>query len=393
MIESGKLVSEKQNGRHIISLEKTDSQVFRELLLNKYAKQDRSPYFPEELTDYHEWHQTLDFFSWLLKVCYSSRSEVQTKSFNIQRIFENYLATHNVRLSQIKSQFLPGKAVARSVVDDLKRGWYNELAFIYPLKESTLGVSFRDISKNQMASTERFSFPSWKITESYYSFYFYLRSITQLKNTTFRIEEHKSTLTSFKNNALANLKKTIWKFPFDIEYKPTGRFDVRTTLAFSIPHLQYQYSFHPRPPRRRASDIAKEIHKSFRKRSRRFTRPFHYTIFDFLLEFRIWANYLDIDNLLSLWGGGFKAFLDQNLSLLLFFAGGMTELIFLAVFGEKKYISELQNIYDLFATNNREIKDNFRYTSLYQRMRIYKILDYISTEIKIPAKINENEVT
>jgi hypothetical protein len=96
--------------------------------------------------------------------------------------------------------------------------------------------------------------------------------------------------------------------------------------------------------------------------------------------------------LLSLWGEGFKAFLDQNLSLLLFVAGGLTELIFIASFGEKEYLKELQNMYDLFAKNNADIRESFRYTSIYQRMRIYRLKGYIASEIQIVVKIDENEI-
>lgn len=263
----------------------------------------------------------------------------------------------------------------------MKRGWYNELSFIYPLKTATLGISFREVTENLKISNTRFSFPSWKITECYYSSYFYLRAIAQYKNSNFRIQEHKATLSTFKNSAIESLRKTLWKFPLDIEYKPKTKYFATKTLAGQLKYLKHKYSNHPRTPNLSPLEITKDIYSKFQKRGKSFSKPSHYTLFDFLLEFRIWANYLDIDNLLNLYGEGFKAFLDQNLSLILFFVGGITELIYISVFGEQKYLNELQNLYTLFAKNNSEIKDNFIYSSVYQRMKIYKIRGYISNEI------------
>jgi hypothetical protein len=67
-----------------------------------------------------------------------------------------------------------------------------------------------------------------------------------------------------------------------------------------------------------------------------------YTLFDYLHDFRIWANYIDINNILALWGKGYKGFLDQNLSFLLFIIDGISELCYISVHGQEKYIRILQ---------------------------------------------------
>ncbi|WP_342088930.1 hypothetical protein [Dyadobacter sp. OTU695] len=347
-------------------------------------------YTPDELLDYSDWHQTLDYIAWLFKTCYTTIDNIKKKKFNIHHIFVQYLSVNKIELKHIKKEFTSPHVKIKSITDDIKRGWYNELAFIYPLKASTLGVSFGDINENLQISTARFTFPSWKITEFYYSSYFYLRTIAQYKNPDFRIQEHKATLNSFKNNALDSFQKVAWKFPLDIAYKPKRKYFVAKTMVGYLKHLNHMYSYHPRTPNLSSPEITREIYKRFKKRGRRFKRPSHYTLFDFILEFRIWANYLDIDNLLTLYGSGFKAFLDQNLSLLLFFIGGITELVYIAVFGEIAYITELQNLYDLYAKNNNNIKDTFIYSSIYQRMKIFKIQGFISKEIQIESVINSN---
>jgi hypothetical protein len=390
-IKKGRLTTTQLNGKLNIVRDDLFSSFVREQLHERY-EDNSEPYFPEELLEYSDWHKTLDYISWLFKTCYSHPNDLKKKNFNIRNIFENYLTINKVDLKKVKAQFHSQDLKIKSITDDLKRGWYNELAFIYPLKNSTLGISFREISENLKISNKRFSFPSWKITECYYSSYFYLRTIAQYKNSNFRLQEHKATLNSFKNNALENLKKTIWKFPLDIEYKPKKKYYASKTLAGSLQYLKHKYSNHPRTPNLSPLEVTKDIYSNFQKRGKSFNKPIHYTLFDFLLEFRIWANYLDIDNLLSLYGEGFKSFLDQNLSLILFIIGGLTELIYISVMGEKQYIIELQNLYTLFAKNNSDIKDNFIYSSVYQRMKIYKLRGYINDEIKIESIINTNEI-
>lgn len=390
-IRNGKLTALPQGRLTAVVYDEVFMRCAREVFDKKYQKPTEQ-YFPDELLAYKDFHQAIDYLAWLIKVTYSSPRDVKKRHFNLQRLFEGYLTKHRVELSGLRRHFLSAEPRSKLVTDDLKRGWYNELAFIYPLKDSTLGVSFRDISTNINASTERFSFPSWKIVEFYYSTYFYFRSIALLKNPNFRIQEHRATLNAFKNSALDGLKKTIWKFPFDIEFRPSTKYFAKSTLAGKLAHLQHQYSTHPREPHLLPIEIAKELAQVFRARGKRFNTPAHYTLFDFFQEFRIWANYLDIDNLLSLYGSGFKGFLDQNLSLLLFFVAGFAELIYIAVHGEKKYLKELQDLYGLMAMNNSEMKINFKNSSVFQRMRIYKLNGFITGEIKLEEEVDVNAV-
>ena len=109
-------------------------------------------------------------------------------------------------------------------------------------------------------------------------------------------------------------------------------------------------------------------------------------LFDYLHDFRIWANYLDIDNLLSLWGSGYKTFIDQNLSMLLFFIGGISEIGYLSVFEESHYLKQLQSLYDLFVTNNPELESEFINTPVYQRLLIYNGLGLVNRKITLKQK-------
>lgn len=369
---------------------------FNEFITNKFEinshKFYSQPYIPVELKDFHLWYETLDYLTWLFKISYSPKELIKAKKFRMDNIFINYLTLYKITPKKIKKAFKNDIKNRKMVVDDLKRAWYNELAFIYPLKKMTLGLSFNDIEINKDISNNRFTFPSWKIIQSYYSIYFYLRAVTQLNFSDFHIEKHEATINSFKYNTLPVLKKVIWKFPLDIDYIPNERKYRKELLINKLDYTKFQYCFHPRKPHLPPEVIYENIYTQFSRKGKSFKRPAQYTIFDFLLEFRIWSNYLDIDNLLSLWGPGYRSFLDQNISFLLFIIGGISEMCFLSIFGEQQYINELQKFHDLFAANNEEIKDNFTITSIYQRFKIYKYLGYIESDIKFEEKIDFNKI-
>ncbi|HMF85865.1 MAG TPA: hypothetical protein VK598_05890 [Nitrospiraceae bacterium] len=106
-------------------------------------------------------------------------------------------------------------------------------------------------------------------------------------------------------------------------------------------------------------------------------------------DFRVWANYLNIDDLLRLWGSGYKSFIDQNLSLLLFFVGGIAELCYIACAGQARYLHQLQQMYDLTTKNLLISSSEFKNTPLYQRHMIYKNLGFIRRVID-PQSVNPN---
>jgi hypothetical protein len=115
-------------------------------------------------------------------------------------------------------------------------------------------------------------------------------------------------------------------------------------------------------------------------------------LFDYLHDFRIWANYLDIDNLLSLWGPGYKSFIDQNLSMLTFFVGGISEICYLSVFGETHYLEQLQGLYNSFIANNPELENDFANTPVYQRHLIYNQMGWVNKTIALRKQIDINMI-
>jgi len=391
-IENGKLRVTIVDGEYEVEWGDNEEAVFRKLLEKKRERLNEA-YTPKELTEYSEWHTLLDELSWLLKVCYTPEQMVKRKKFRTDIIFIRYIQAHKITLKKVESVFRANQSdTTKTISDDLKRGWYNELAFVVPLKPSTLGLSFADIHINTDTSSMRFAFPSWKVITAYYSIYFYLRGMSLQKFKNFRLAEHGATISTFKNNLFSPLTKDLWKFPLDIAYKP-GQRVLRKHLFFNtLRHTRFQYSCHPRTPHLSPGRLFENVYQAYRKKARQSNKPTTYMLFDFLHDFRVWANYQNIDDLLSLWGTGYKAFIDQNLSLILFMIGGLSEIAYIAVQGVQSYIQSLQKLYDLFAMNNPELEREFINTPIYQRYELYKRLGFVDQELKLKTEINPNTV-
>ena len=235
--------------------------------------------------------------------------------------------------------------------------------------------------RNQDISNSRFVFPSWRIVSAYYALYFFLRSVTIQKEPSVNIQRHSSTINAFKHNVIPALESNIWNFPFDIAWTPGVKVFKNKTVIAQLPHLGYKYAQHPREPHRLPIESFEFIRGYFRQGARARKKPTTYNLIDFLRELRVWANYIDIDNLINLWGPGYRAFLDQNLSTLLFFLAAVGELGFLAVRGERKYLAQMQSFYDQFVCSNPEVESAFGRSPMFYRMLMYRKLGFIRGEI------------
>ena len=207
--------------------------------------------------------------------------------------------------------------------------------------------------------------------------------MAQIKNPLFNISRHNSTLSVFKNNLLVPLGESIWKFPFDISYSPNSRVYRSKLFIHEVDHLQYKYSAHPRAPYRSPIELFEHIYSTLKSQGQKFDKPYTYTIIDFFRDFRVWANYIDINNLINLWGPGYCGFLDQNLSTIMFLISAISELSFMAVFSPTYYVSELQLFYDLICTSNEHFSNVFEGTPIYQRYRIFVHLGFVDESFRL----------
>jgi hypothetical protein len=118
----------------------------------------------------------------------------------------------------------------------------------------------------------------------------------------------------------------------------------------------------------------------------------HYTLFDYLHDFRIWANYLEIEHLLNLRGPGYKAFLDQSLATILFFVGGIAELVFLACTSETIFRNRCQRFFEVVAASSTDIADKYSLMPPAQRIEVYTQLDLMRRGIEYAPKPDPNRV-
>ena len=362
--------------------------------LKRHEKRPLAAWVPKEIKEFNRWHHLLDEFLWLLKVSYGDPSAIKRKVFRLDKLFCSFITINKVTQARIRNTFASSSSSPTTLVlNDLKRGWYNELAYSFPLRPSTLRHSYSDLEQNKSTSIIRLGFPSWRITTAYYSVYSYLRAVTLLKQSGFRLEQHGATIECFKNGVVNPLSNTLWRFPFNIAFVPGKTVRVANLPCLTLDHARFGYSRHPRAPHRNPEDIYRHIFQAFRQKGKAGKRPSMYSLFDFLHDFRVWANYLDIDNMLSLWGQGYKAFLDQNLAALLCFVGGIAEMCVMSVLGDDVYLRQLQRIYDLFAANNPEVEASFGDTPLCQRLDIYRALKFTEGALLRPAKEDINKVS
>lgn len=131
-IEKGKLEATKSGRRYQIPWSDKNSELYSIEIRRRFGKPEPA-YYPEELSEYSGWHEVLDELCWLFKVCYSPSDIVKTKKFRSDIIFANYIEAHDITLKKARSVFLANQAdSANAILDDLKRGWYNELAYLSP---------------------------------------------------------------------------------------------------------------------------------------------------------------------------------------------------------------------------------------------------------------------
>jgi hypothetical protein len=177
-------------------------------------------------------------------------------------------------------------------------------------------------------------------------------------------------------------------------YSASEQINSKDLLITKFPQTKYVYANHPRAPYSNPLKLYRTTRLVFKKKSKNHNKGNDkYTLFNYLRDFRIWANYQDIDNLLGLRGPGYKGFIDQDLSILLFFLGGISEICYISVFGEARYLNQLQHLYDIFACNNDQLVKNFVNYPPYQRLSIFRALGIVKGSIFLKSNENSNEIS
>ncbi len=390
-IRAGQVTAIKESGRYLIPRDENIDFVLAQM--RKEYERPEEPWVPADLVTYADWHTVIDELVWLLKVTFSDREALKKREFRLDQLLQRHVEANVGSLRKVRSSFSPAKSLPRELVeDDLLRGWYNELSFAFPLRSSTLGLRFRDVEANKKDAEIRFMFPSWRFIQAYYAIYFYARCLCQMKTSTFRLERHGATLNTFSHGVLASCESTIWPWPLSIRYSPGRRVRRSTLPPWQRAHLGYRYARHPRAPHRTPQQSYEFVREQLQKRAKIRGNDSTYTLVDFLYDFRVWANYRDIDSLLALWGPGYRAIIDMNLGALLFFIASSAEIAFAASLGEEAYLGKLQHLYDGFVSRDDHLRREFPSCPLYQRLQVLRGTGIVTSGIRLTTDENPHAV-
>lgn len=333
-------------------------------------------YHPE-LSDYLLFHDTIDILCWMVKLRYASQDMMKRKAYRLDRLFDAFVA--ELRPSVVRLRQLRGKSYSEErVAFHLNKGWYNELVRAYPLNAEML-----EVGTNTNGSYSRGRSVAWNIVQSYYAIYEFVNSMVFSNTATLRTEEHRKSTRHFNKCLLGKFSGLLVPYPFNLTSPLTQ--DINILRGQAKKYWQYQYASCPRDRRKSLYDLERDYLALISEEG---------TPLDFLYAFRVWANYLGIDTIISLQDGYYLSYLYKNLGLLCFFYGCFAELLAIAVLGESQTVALLANI----ATNYVLEQDNFRanwfYIPSFLRFRVYRKygivesnMDFLTPDVVDPIDI------
>ncbi|MBZ9715603.1 hypothetical protein [Deinococcus multiflagellatus] len=124
---------------------------------------------PKEIQEYLEFHETINQFTWLLKVRYSPKRELRKRAMRLDSIFANYLRKNKVQLSRLQ-RLMPSEAPdsmrQQRASESLRKVWYNELAYLQPSPPDVMHIDMLGVSHNLERSQDRLLFLSWRVTQA-----------------------------------------------------------------------------------------------------------------------------------------------------------------------------------------------------------------------------------
>ena len=321
-----------------------------------------------EFLDYLFYHNVLDKFCWLLKFHYSDRETVKKKRHRIDTAFQ-WFVQENFQPDCAKACLDP--AVARERVEyHLIKGWLNEAVRSDPLHPDYL---------NAGTMISRWSGPgsgglaSWNLVQSYYSAYEYLSCIALCLDHTVDTRGHRRVARRFSSNLLGKANGRLVFYPFNM----TSQTPSQGYIPIHPDYLKFHYASYPREPGRHIEDLEHEIERAFRLVGGSHRR----SIFDFLYDLRLWANYTGVQALLRLNDGGYQKFLMRNMAMVLFFLGGMAEFAAICALGEVAYLAMLNTFSRDYVNKHERFARNKFLVPFYIRLRSYKHLGIVAGPI------------
>jgi len=340
-------------------------------------------YHPE-LTDYLEFHDSIDRFAWLIKLRYANRVMLQNKRYRIDLLFQLFLKELNYDPIKVKRNLVTSHASRKKIRFHLLQGWYNEISAGYPFSQDFNISSSLDWIEDD---AELILFPSWKIIKYYYSIYSYYTSLVFTENSEVSTIEHRKPSIYFNRHQLDKYSRLLFKFPFNIYYRKGEK--RKSFLETTKREWQFLYSRCPRDQRtihELENDYFSDLVRIFEHGSNQRDIM---TILDVLYKFRIWSNYRGIETITALKQGGLLLFLERNLYTICFFVGGLVELMALSIFGEDDFRHIFSDFYYNYIQDNELLNAKWYKVPQITRYRIYRHLEIVRRNpkgFKAPSK-------
>lgn len=324
--------------------------------------------------EYLIYHDTLDKFCWLIKLYYSDKKTIKNKHYKLDVLFQNFIKNNKYNHEKITKNVSSELDLEKSIFH-LKKGWYNELVRSVPFSED-----FLEAGTNIKGKTKFSGAIAWNIIQSYYSYYEYTNALVFTEKSDINTKEHNKTLKIFSNDLYSKLSRKTLFYPFNINSQKHSNKQFQD-------FYKYEYALYPRLGGKDIKGLDNDIFKMLDNLSK--NNQSKNTFIDFFYDFRVWANYTGIETVVKLKNGGYLEFLKRNLSLIVFFMGGITELALLPLIGEEEFLKILKEFNSKYILNHEEY-GNPLFNPIFARFRIYKHLGIITqdTSFLVPKNID-----
>lgn len=333
----------------------------------------------ESFVDYLFFHNVLDKFCWLIKLHYADRETVRRKRYRLDTLFQWYLTKNGVSPEAAKKQ-LAASPSREQIEDDLTKGWYNELVRSDPLHAEYLQVG---TNIGNWAGPGSGGLVGWNVIQTYYAVFAFLSAIVHAQNPELQVNGHKKLAREFNNHVQGKLSGSLLFYPFTIS-------SITSDSAFPPhpPYTGFHYASYPREIGTLLVDLEKKVRDAFA-----FAGQGRRTSFlDFLYELRLWANYTGVGRLLRLRDGGYQAFLVKNLGTVVFFAGGLAELTYIAVFGPRQYAALLRKFTREYIDRTERFARQKYLIPTYVRLRAYKHVGIFTGSLRFAFPDTEDPI-
>lgn len=314
-------------------------------------------------------HNLLDKLCWCAKLHYSDRDTVKRKRYRLDVLFQNVLAREGVTLEKAKKIVDP-KTTEAKLEYHITKGWLNELVRSHPLHPDYLAIG---TNLGQWSTPGAGGFVSWNIIQSYYAFYEYLAALSIAVDSTAKADGHKVVARALNNNIVGKASGRLIFYPFNLT-NTTSKFPEHPK------HCNFHYATYPREVGRGIDELEYELVQAYKLLSagNRGTKT---SAFDLFYELRLWANYTGVQSIITLSDGGYQKFLSRNLATLVFLAGGMAELAYIASFGSASYLGMLKRFSSSYIDRHESFARNKFLIPSYIRLRILRHVGLFGSSI------------